>query len=84
MTDKTWNRITWVFIFLLFFYGFFMAGRCYEARKWVESKELEKSEYRKERMTDHHGTQAAWEENGIWYFTRNPKDHENRKKWVKL
>lgn len=37
----------------------------------------------KEKM-QYHGTQAAWEVDGKFYFTRNPADWEKRDKWIRL
>ncbi len=32
----------------------------------------------------YHGVQAAWECDGVYYFTRKPEDFNNRKKWIRL
>ena len=33
---------------------------------------------------EHHGTEASWKYQGVWYFTRDEKDFSNKERWLKI
>jgi len=72
-----------VMLVILLLWATFMAGRLYEVQKWKEWRDQKETE-RVISRHKYHGIWGSIEENGKRYFVRDPKDHENRAKWVRL